>query len=154
MRRDVKKTIKEIQRREQVKQEAMEQGWRSRGKLFFKTWLACERGSHLEWLGFYDEAAEVRGKYKYGMKEAAQITAGMAISLGNSALSEGIHDSLNNTVTYGHIDNSNAMFAGLKIVRSSIYRIGEVFGVLFGKYKEDAWGNPVTWSKPSNLNKK
>lgn len=149
----VRKTIKEIKKRDEVKAKALEKGWRSRGELAFKAWVGCGRGSHLEWLGFYDEAAEVRSKYKFGMKDMMQITAGIATGIANSGLHEGIEDNLNNTVTYGHIDNSSGIGAGFRLIKSMIYSCIEIPAILFGKYKTDAFGLPVCWTKPKNLNK-
>ena len=135
MNRNVRKTIKEIEKREQVKQAALEKGWRSRWTLLFKAWAGADRGSHLEWLGFYEEAAKVRAEYKFGMKEAAQLTAGLATNIVNSQLHQGITDNLNNTITYGHIDNSSGILAGFKTLKSMFYTSKEQIAIIFGKYK-------------------
>ena len=65
MNRDIKKIIKDIKRRDQVKQAALEKGWRSRWTLLFKAWYGADCGSHLEWLGFYDEAVSVWSIHNY-----------------------------------------------------------------------------------------
>ena len=148
MNRDVKKTIKEIEKREQIKQEALQKGWRSRWTLLFKAWAAADRGAHLEWLGFYEEAARVRAEYKFGAKETAQLAAGLAINIANSQLHQGVTDNLNNTITYGHIDNSVGISAGFKTLKSMFYTGKEQIAIIFGKYKEDAFGLPVCWSAP------
>lgn len=147
----VKRTIREIKKRDEVKAKALEKGWRSRGTLLFKAWIGCGSGSHLEWLGFYEKAAEVRSKYKFGMKETAQLTAGLATNIVNGQLNSGIYDSLNNTVTYGHIDNSKGIASTFKLIASMAYSCIEIPSILFGKYKTDAFGLPVCWKKPRNL---
>lgn len=148
MNKDVKKTIQEIQQRDRIREEAIKKGWRSRWTLLFKAWAAADRGAHLEWLGFYDEAARVRSEYKFGPKEAAQLTAGLAINMANSQLHEGIRDDLNKTVTYGHIDNSMGASGLFKTIKSMAYTSKEQIAIIFGKYKTDAFGLPVCWSKP------
>ena len=151
MNSSVRKTLREIQRRDKVKNEALQKGWRSRWTLLLKAWSGADRGSHLEWLGFYQEADEVRAKYKFGIKEMAELTVGAATMMGNSMLHDGVTDSLNNTVTYGHIDNSRGTSALYRTIASMFYLVKEQILIIFGKYKTDAFGLPVCWFKPKNV---
>lgn len=148
----IKKTAREIKQREAVKAKALEKGWRSRWTLLFKAWAGADRGSHLEWLGFYEEAANARGKYKFGVKDTmkltAEITSGMVTNVANSALSEGIYDRSSNTVYYGHISNSTGYSTSFKFLGGMFYTAVEQIGIIFGKYKTDAFGLPVRWFKP------
>lgn len=151
----VRKTIREIRKREEVKTKALEKGWRSRWTVLFKAWASGNRGSHLEWLGFYEEAAEVRAKYalspKDVMKLSAEMTSGMMTGLVNSELaSGGIYDSSRNVVYVGHINNTVGYNTAFKTLRGMLYITIEQIGIIFGKYKTDAFGLPVRWFKPKN----
>ena len=156
MSREVKKVMKEIQKRETVKQAALNKGWRSRWTLLFKAWSDIfGSGAHLEWLGFYDEAMKVRAKYKLGPKEIAKLYGSIATTaftaVGNSALHEGVYNSNNNTITYGHIDNTQHLGPIFGFISGMIYNSKEQSKILFGGYKEDAFGLPVRWTKPKNV---
>ena len=72
----------------------------------------------------------------------------------NSQLHEGITDNLNSTITYGHISNTGWIPSVIRIIKSMVYIFKEENAIIFGKYKEDAFGLPVCWKKPQNLEKK
>ncbi|MBQ8210467.1 MAG: hypothetical protein IJZ35_07800 [Clostridia bacterium] len=154
----MRKTIKEIKKREKVKQNALEKGWRSRWTLLFKAWAGADRGSHLEWLGFYEEADEIRAKYKFSAKDmlkmSAEVTAGMMTGLANSELSAGgIYDSSKNTLYYGHINNNIGYNSSFKFLAGMFYTVVAQIQIIFGKYKTDAFGLPVRWFKPAKIHK-
>lgn len=149
----LRKTIKEIQKREKVKAEALEKGWRSRWTVLFKAWASGSRGSHLEWLGYYEEAAQVRAKYGLSAKDllklSEEVTSGMLTGLVNSELaSGGIYDSSKNVLYVGHINNTVGYNTAFKTLRGMFYITIEQLGIIFGKYKTDAFGLPVRWFKP------
>lgn len=81
----------------------------------------------------------------------AELTVGAATMMGNSILHDGVTDSLNNTVTYGHIDNSRGTSALFRTIASMFYLVKEQILIIFGKYKTDAFGLPVCWFKPKNV---
>lgn len=151
----LRKTIREIKKREEVKAKALEKGWRSRWTLLLKAWSGASRGSHLEWLGFYNEATNVRGTYGLSAKDMAklsvEVTSGMLTGLVNSELATGgIYDSSTNTLYYGHIKNNAGYGTIFKSLKGMVYQSKEQIAITFGKYKTDAFGLPVCWSKPKN----
>lgn len=156
MANNVKKILKQMEKRESIKQKALQKGWRSRFTLLFKAWSdVFGMANHLEWLGFYDEAMRVRAKYKLGPKEIAKLYGAMfatgATAVANSALHEGVYNSNNNTVTYGHIDNTGNLGPIFGFIAGMIYNVKEQNKITFGGYKEDAFGLPVRWFKPKNV---
>ncbi len=139
MNNNTKKVIKEMQKREQIKQEALKKGWRSRFTLLFKAWLKADYGLHLEWLGFYDEAQEVRSKYKMGLKEYVEFTteatlAGISLVSDSGTPSPGLSSPI------------------MRLILSMIYTATETTKILFGAYKQDAFGLPVCWTAPKQTN--
>ena len=155
MDRKTKKVLKQIAKRESIKQKALEKGWRSRFTLWLICWSDFSEGTHLEWLGFYDEAMKARAKYGYNVKEFAKLTGAIletgVTAVANSALHEGIYNSNNNTITYGHIDNTNNLGPIFRYISAAIHTCIEQLKILFGAYKEDAFGLPVCWFKPKNV---
>ncbi len=135
MNKSSKKVIKEIQRREQTKQEALEKGWRSRLTLLFKVWLGADYAMHLEWLGYYDKADEVRAKYKMGLKEYTELTTDAALAGIDLITGRGAGTAINSSPIS-------------RLISSMIYTVTEFIKVLFGAYKQDAFGLPVCWTDP------
>ncbi len=67
------------------------------------------------------------------------------------ALHEGVYNSNNNTITYGHIDNTGHLGPIFGFIFGMIYTAKEQRKIIFGGYKEDAFGLPVRWTKPKNV---
>lgn len=95
-----------------------EEECRSRAMLLFRAWVGAANGSHLRWLGFEDEAAEVASKY--GLKKQV------------------------GTVFESIFLNPMAM---LKVIGIMFYQGFVCIGIIFGMYRTDAKGHPVRWIK-------
>lgn len=108
--------------------------YRSRFKLLLLAWIGADKGRHLKWLGFEQEAKQVKAKYKVGFFSHSVKAMGDMASAMASESGSGLFSAIGSIFPF----------------KSMMYSVKEQIAILFGKYKFDANGVPVRYFKPKH----